>query len=75
VSDINYNISANVNKGELQLQLNAVGKTVTMSTAGFPRRRRRLGTALPAIFLLRRLARPRCRSAGSAARRCSRRCN
>jgi hypothetical protein len=49
VSDINYNINANVNKGELQLQLNAVGKTVTMSTAGFLAVTLQLGTATSAI--------------------------
>jgi hypothetical protein len=49
VSDIQYNVSANVNKGELQLQLNAVGRTVTMGTAGFLAVTLQLGTATSAI--------------------------
>jgi len=49
MSDIQYNINASVNKGELQLQLNAAGKTVTMSTAGFLAVTLQLGTATSAI--------------------------
>jgi hypothetical protein len=49
MSDIQYNINASVNKGELQLQLNAAGKTVTMGTAGFLAVTLQLGTATSAI--------------------------
>lgn len=49
MSDINYSLSVNVQKGEFQQQLLASGRTATMGTAGMLAVTLQLGTATSAV--------------------------